>query len=82
MVIKILGIDGCTNCQRLKENTQKAVSELGLKIKVQKVNDITKITSYGVMMTPGLVFDDKVVLSGKVANVEEIKILINKKKNN
>lgn len=80
MIIKVLGMDGCANCQKLKENTQKAVSELDLKAKVQKVDDITEVMSYGVMATPGLVIDDKVVFSGKVADVEEIKKLLGKKK--
>ena len=81
MIIKVLGMDGCANCQKLKENTQKAVSELGLKIEVQKIDDITEVMSYDVMVTPGLVFDDKVVLSGKVADVEEIKALLSKERN-
>lgn len=80
MIIKVLGMDGCANCQKLKENTQKAVSELDLKAKVQKVDDITEVMSYGVMATPGLVIDDKVVFSGKVADVEEIKKLLGKEK--
>jgi small redox-active disulfide protein 2 len=80
MIIKVLGMDGCANCQNLKENTQKAVSELNLKAEVQKVDDITEVMSYGVMAMPGLVVDDKVVLSGKVADVEEIKALLGKKK--
>jgi len=80
MIIKVLGMDGCANCQKLKENAQKAVSELGLKAEVQKVDDINEIMSYGVMATPGLVVDDKVVLSGKVADVEEIKKLLGKEK--
>lgn len=80
MIIKVLGMDGCANCQKLKENTQKAVSELELDVKVQKVDDITEVISYGVMATPGLVVDNKVVLSGKVADVEEIKALLSKEK--
>lgn len=73
MIIKILGT-GCPKCQQLETNAKKAVEELDLKdIKVEHVYDVDKIVEMGVMMTPALAVDDKIVISGKVASVEEIK---------
>lgn len=72
MNIKILGA-GCANCKRLEENTRKAVLELGKEATIEKVTDYVKIASYNIMRTPGLVINDKVVVSGRVPTVEEIK---------
>jgi len=69
--IKILGT-GCPNCKRLKENTKIAVNELGVKAEVEEVTDIPKIMSYGVMSTPALVVNEKVVSVG-VLSPKEIK---------
>lgn len=77
MIIKILG-SGCPNCQRLEANTKAALKDLGLDADVVKVTDYAAIASYGIMRTPGLVFDEKVVSYGKVLNVEEVKALLNK----
>jgi len=73
--IEVLG-PGCPKCTKLAEETQKAVSELGLECAVEKVTDIQKITGYGVIITPALVVDGQVKVSGKVPSVEEIKRLI------
>jgi small redox-active disulfide protein 2 len=70
--IEILGM-GCPNCKRLEENVRKAVSELGLEAEISKVTDIRKIMEYGVMATPALVFDGRVVASGRVPDVAELK---------
>ncbi len=75
MVIKVLGT-GCPNCRTLESHTRKAVKELGTHAEVVKVEDITKILEYQIMRTPALVIDEKVVMSGKVASVSEIKALI------
>lgn len=77
MIIKILG-SGCPNCQRLEANTKAALKDLGLEADVVKVTDYAAISSYGIMRTPGLVFDEKVVAYGKVLNVEEVKALLSK----
>lgn len=77
MIIKILG-SGCPNCQRLEANTKAALKDLGLEADVVKVTDYGAIAAYGIMRTPGLVFDEKVVSYGKVLNVEEVKALLNK----
>ncbi|MDP4280616.1 MAG: thioredoxin family protein [Bacteroidota bacterium] len=75
MIIKILGT-GCSNCRTLESHTKQAVAELGNAIEVVKEENITKILEYKVMRTPALVFDEKVVMSGKVLSVPEIKNLI------
>ena len=72
MKIEILGM-GCPKCKMLYENTQTAVKEAGVRAEVVKVEDIDKITGYGVMMTPALVIDGEVKTSGKIPSTEEIK---------
>ena len=72
MKIEILG-SGCPKCKQLTANTEAAVKELDIQAEIAKVIDIDKITEYGVMMTPAIVIDGKVVSSGKVLNKDEIK---------
>ena len=72
MKIKVLG-SGCPNCKVLEANTKKAVEELKIKAKIEKVTDIEKIMGYGIMSTPALVVNEKVVSYGKVLSSEEIK---------
>jgi len=73
--IEILGT-GCPKCKKLAEQTMVAADELGLECNIEKVEDIQKIMAYGVMMTPALVVDGLVKLTGKVPSVEELKKLI------
>ena len=75
MRIKILGT-GCPNCKILEKNTKEAIEELNLKAEVEKVTDIKEIMEYGIMSTPALVVDEKVVSYGKVLSSEEIKKLL------
>ncbi len=75
MNIKVLGT-GCTRCKTLEQTTRQAVKELGLDATVEKVEDIQKIMEYGIMRTPGLAVDEKVVLSGQTPKVEELKEII------
>lgn len=70
--VEILG-PGCPNCKKLEANTKQAAEELGLECEIEKVSDIKAIMGYGVMMTPALVVDGEVKISGKVATVSEIK---------
>lgn len=72
---KVLG-SGCKKCLELEKNTIEALDELGLKDGVQHVYDFKEIAKYGVMSTPALVIDDKVVSYGKVINKEEISKLL------
>ena len=63
--IKVLG-PGCTNCVTLEKLCNEAVAENGLEAEIEKVTDYKDIMSYGIMSTPGLVINGKVVLSGKL----------------
>jgi len=72
MKIEILGV-GCPKCKMLYENAKKAIEQAGIQAEVAKVEDMEAITGYGVMMTPALVIDGDVKVSGKVASAEEIK---------
>jgi len=74
-IIKVLGT-GCQKCEKLKQDVEKAVNELGLECRIEKVDKITDIINYGVMMTPGLVIDEQVICSGRVPSMEELKKLI------
>ena len=67
MEIKILG-SGCSNCAKLEKVTREGIAELGIVAHVEKVEDMQKIMSYGVMSTPALVIDGVVKLVGKVPN--------------
>lgn len=69
--IKILG-SGCAKCKALEEATREALEELGLSETIDHLTDFAQIASYGVMTTPALVVDGKVVSFGKVLNKEEI----------
>ena len=75
MKIKVLG-SGCPNCKVLEANTKKAVAEMKIKADIEKVTDIARIMEYGVMSTPALVVDEKVVSYGRVLSSEEIKKLL------
>ena len=77
MKIKILGT-GCPKCKTLENVTREAVSELGIEADVEKVEDIVKIMSYNILHTPALVIDEKVVLSGHVPSVKQVKEIISK----
>ena len=71
MKIEILGM-GCPKCKMLYENAKKAVIEKGVEAEVLKVEDMNKITEYGIMMTPALVIDGQVKTSGKILTTKEI----------
>jgi small redox-active disulfide protein 2 len=73
--IQILGT-GCAKCAKLAEHTETAAKALSLDYQIEKVTDLQKIMGFGVMMTPALVVDGVVKVSGKVPSVEELKRLI------
>lgn len=77
MEIKILGT-GCSKCKKLEQLTRETVTEMGIKANIEKVEDIFKIMQYGVMRTPGLVVDEKVVLTGRLPKSSELKELLTK----
>lgn len=75
MTIKVLG-PGCMNCKTLERRTLEALDGMGIGASVEKVVDFKSIASYGVMHTPGLVIDEKLVWQGGVPTVEKIKEII------
>lgn len=75
MIIKVLG-PGCANCKNLEKVTREAVAALGMQATIEKVTDYADIAAYGVMSTPGLVVDDKVLVSGRVPTVAQVRELL------
>ncbi len=75
MEIKVLGT-GCRKCQKLEESAKLAAQELNIDAKVEKVEDIYKIMQYGVMTTPALVVNEKVMVKGYVPSMKELKEIL------
>jgi small redox-active disulfide protein 2 len=73
--IEVLG-SGCANCQRLEMLAREAVAKLGIQAQVEHVTDIKEIMARGVMATPGLAVDDKLVCTGRVPSASEVMALI------
>lgn len=69
--VKVLG-SGCKKCNQLEIATKTALKQLGMNTTIEHVTDFAQIASYGVMTTPALVIDNKVVSYGKVLNVDEV----------
>ncbi len=72
MVIKVLG-PGCSNCKKLEATVRAAVEELGLDADIVKVTEYPEIMAFGIMSTPGLVVDEKVMIAGRVPSLDEVK---------
>lgn len=70
--IKVLG-GGCAKCHELEGNTITALKELGIDEQVELITDFAVIATYGVMSTPALVVDGKVISFGKVLKADEVK---------
>lgn len=79
MEIKVLGT-GCPKCRQLEQTAYEAIKDMETKPTVVKEEDIARIMNYGVMRTPALVINEKVVLSGRVPSVKEVIELIEKNK--
>jgi small redox-active disulfide protein 2 len=77
MKIQIFG-PGCTNCKTLEQRARRAAEELGMTVEFEKVTDILAIAESGILRTPGLGIDGKVVSQGRVNSVEEIKTMLQK----
>ena len=75
--VKVLG-SGCAKCGALEAAVRSALEELGMGPAVDHVTDFSQIAAYGVMSTPALVVDGKVVSYGKVLNKDEAKAVIQK----
>ncbi|MDD3168700.1 MAG: thioredoxin family protein [Eubacteriales bacterium] len=71
MEIKVLG-PGCKNCITLEENTKEALKQMRVEASVDKITNLAQIAGYGVMSTPGLVVNGKVVSFGKVLKPADI----------
>ncbi|MDF2819611.1 MAG: Redox-active disulfide protein 2 [Clostridiales bacterium] len=71
LIIKVLG-SGCKNCITLTENVHTALSEMNLEATVVKVTELSEIVGYGVMSTPAIVVNEKVVSYGRVLKPKEI----------
>lgn len=70
--IKVLG-GGCSKCIILAEEVEKAAEEMGVEITLEKITDYKQIMAFGIMTTPALVVDGKVMFSGKVLKAEALK---------
>lgn len=75
MEIKVLGT-GCVKCKSLEKLTNEVIAESGIAASVEKIEDIYKIMQFGVMSTPALVINQKVVLSGRLPSAAELKEII------
>ena len=74
-VIKVLG-PGCPKCNDLFLLTEMVAKQMDLDCTIEKVTDIGEITSYGILLTPALVVDEEVKISGKLPNADELKRLL------
>ena len=75
MKIQILGT-GCPKCKKLGELVDQAAKELGIAYELEKVTEVAKIVDFGVMSTPALAIDGKLVLAGHIPSYEKIKELL------
>lgn len=75
MEIKILGT-GCPKCKALEKATINVLAKLDIAANVSKVEDIMEIMKYGVVATPALVIDEKVVIKGRIPSENEIKEIL------
>ena len=77
MKIKILG-PGCSRCTTLERITRDAIAEMGITAEIEKEEDIIKIMNFGILHTPGLVINEKLILSGRIPSTDEMKEIITK----
>lgn len=69
--IKVLG-PGCANCKRVEQIARREVENLGLTAEIEKVTDYGQIMAYGVLSTPGLVINEKVMANGRIPTNQEV----------
>ena len=67
---------GCPRCETLAKLTRQAADQLGIAYELEKLTDIKRFPSFGLMMTPGLVVDGELKVQGKIPSVDEIKALL------
>jgi len=70
-IVEVLG-PGCANCQRLEANAREAIVMAGVAAEVRHVTDYREIAAHGVMSTPGLVIDGRVVSVGRIPSAGDI----------
>lgn len=75
MQLLVLG-PGCTKCRKLAEAADQAARELGIEYHLEKVSDLNQIIALRVMITPALVVDGTVKVTGRVPSVEELKRIL------
>jgi small redox-active disulfide protein 2 len=75
MQVKVLGA-GCSNCHALEDRTGAALRRLGIENEIEMITDYGEIVAHGVMNTPALVVEDRVIVSGRVPEVSELVSLI------
>lgn len=73
--VLVLG-SGCKNCHTVQERAQQAVTEMGIDAQVELVSDMQTIMRYGVMQTPAIVINEKLVSAGRVPATSQIKQLL------
>jgi small redox-active disulfide protein 2 len=77
MKIQVLGT-GCPKCRKLEEMARKAAEELNLDYSLEKISQINEIVAMGVMSTPALAVDGKVVLSGRLPEEDELRQMLSR----
>lgn len=75
MLIELLGT-GTAKCEALEHNVIEAASRLRIDYQIKRIEDLSEITARGVMVTPSLVVNDKVVIWGRVASVEHVEQIL------
>jgi len=75
MKVKVLG-PGCAKCHQLEQTIKEVVKELGIDAEIEDVKDIKKIMEYPILTTPGLVINEKLVVSGRVPSKAEVTTFI------
>ena len=75
MEIKVLG-PGCYSCQALASRVELAVEQLGIEATVRHVHDYQEYMTYGILFTPGLVIDGKLVSAGRVPTMKQLLALL------
>ena len=71
MNVKVLG-GGCSKCETLLANAKEAVAKVGIEAEIEYITDFAVIASYGIMSTPALIVDEKIISMGKVLKSTEI----------
>ena len=78
MKIEIVG-PGCPRCIATEKNVKEVVKQLGIQAEITKITDVAEFAKKGVMFTPAVIVDNKIVVSGKIPTVEELKNILSSK---